>query len=147
MKTLDTWRERDLTADARAGKLNPAFEIDETVSEIGEMLEAGYCPIVTGESGVGRTAAVHELVRRVTAGAGPACLDRRRVVEVSLMRKAATLENRYELAGHLQKHADKNGLLVSEMTLKALPDGLPFEPAGELEKEGIPTYRLMGSLE
>lgn len=52
-----------------------------------------------------------------------------------------------DIAGHLQKHADKNGVLISEATLEALPDGLPLERAGELEKERIPTYRLTDSIE
>ncbi len=52
-----------------------------------------------------------------------------------------------DVAGHLQKHADHDGLLISEDTFQALPEGLPFESAGELENEGIPTYRLSGAVE
>lgn len=52
-----------------------------------------------------------------------------------------------DVAGHLQKHADKNGVLISQATLEALPEGLPFEPAGELENEKIPTYRLTSPIE
>jgi pSer/pThr/pTyr-binding forkhead associated (FHA) protein len=51
-----------------------------------------------------------------------------------------------DVAGHLQKQAGVNGLLISQDTLDALPEGLPFEPAGELEREGIPIYRLCGDL-
>jgi pSer/pThr/pTyr-binding forkhead associated (FHA) protein len=52
-----------------------------------------------------------------------------------------------DVAGHLQKCADVDGLLISEHTLKELPEGLPFEPADPLPKEGIPTYRLVGVLD
>ncbi len=52
-----------------------------------------------------------------------------------------------DVAGHLQKEADTNGLLISEHTLKKLPEGLPFEPAAPLPKEGIPTYRLVGPID
>jgi class 3 adenylate cyclase len=49
-----------------------------------------------------------------------------------------------DVAGHLQKHADPGGLLISDTTWSSLPAGFPFEPAGELEREGIPTHRLVG---
>ncbi len=62
-------------------------------------------------------------------------MDRRRGVAYSTV---------LDVAGHLQKHAEHNGLLVSEHTRGVLPEDLPFELAGKLEKEGIPTYRLTG---
>ena len=49
-----------------------------------------------------------------------------------------------DTAGHLQKQADVNGMLISHDTLLALPPGLPFEPAGELARSGIAMYRLTG---
>jgi pSer/pThr/pTyr-binding forkhead associated (FHA) protein len=52
-----------------------------------------------------------------------------------------------DVAGHLQKEADTNGLLISEHTLKQLPEGIPFEPADPLPKQGIPTYRLVGPVD
>ncbi len=47
-----------------------------------------------------------------------------------------------DTAGHLQKQADVNGMLISHDTLLALPEGLPFESAGDLPRSGIATYRL-----
>jgi len=47
-----------------------------------------------------------------------------------------------DVAGHLQKLADHNGLLISEQTREALPENLPFEKAGTMEREGIVYYRL-----
>jgi pSer/pThr/pTyr-binding forkhead associated (FHA) protein/class 3 adenylate cyclase len=52
-----------------------------------------------------------------------------------------------DTAGHLQKAADVNGLLISEATLSALPDSPQFEPAGTLDHENIPTYRATGPIE
>ena len=69
---------------------------------------------------------------------GECLVDRRRGVAYSTV---------LDVAGHLQKHAEHNGLLVSQHTRDALPDGLPFEPAGELEKEGIPTHRLTAAVD
>lgn len=51
-----------------------------------------------------------------------------------------------DVAGHLQKHAEVDGVLISQQTLEALPEGLPFERKGELERERIPTYRLAARL-
>lgn len=45
-----------------------------------------------------------------------------------------------DVAGHLQKRASVNGMLVSESTLKELPKNLPFRPVGRLLKDGIRTY-------
>jgi pSer/pThr/pTyr-binding forkhead associated (FHA) protein len=72
---------------------------------------------------------------RVGAHTGSSLVDRNRGVAYSAV---------LDVAGHLQKDADVNGLLISEQTLQALPEGLPFEPAGRLEREEIPTYRLNG---
>ena len=51
-----------------------------------------------------------------------------------------------DTAGHLQKQADVNGMLISHETFVALPPGLPFEPAGELARSGIAVYRLAAFL-
>jgi class 3 adenylate cyclase len=52
-----------------------------------------------------------------------------------------------DIAGHLQKQAECNGMVVSEQTLKVLPEELPFEYAGALEREGLAFYRLVGEIE
>ena len=49
-------------------------------------------------------------------------------------------------AGHLQKLAVPNGLLISQSTLDALPEGLPFVLAGTFESAGFEYYRLDGVL-
>jgi pSer/pThr/pTyr-binding forkhead associated (FHA) protein len=52
-----------------------------------------------------------------------------------------------DTAGHLQKQADENGLVVSEATLRALPEGLPFEKAGTLQRESVDYYRLTAPID
>jgi pSer/pThr/pTyr-binding forkhead associated (FHA) protein len=64
---------------------------------------------------------------------GHCLVDRRRGVAYSDV---------LDVAGHLQKHADVNGLLISEPTLRALPDAAAFEPASPLPREALPTHRL-----
>jgi pSer/pThr/pTyr-binding forkhead associated (FHA) protein len=69
---------------------------------------------------------------------GDALVDRRRGVAYSPV---------LDVAGHLQKMAAHDGLLISEQTLEALPEGLPFEEDGILEREGIRTFRMARPLE
>jgi ATP-dependent Clp protease ATP-binding subunit ClpC len=77
--------ERDLTALARAGKLTPAYGIDGLVGEVlALVVRGGKTPLLSGDTGVGKTAIVQEIARRIVEGrAGPE-LQTARVVEVSL---------------------------------------------------------------
>ncbi len=52
-----------------------------------------------------------------------------------------------DVAGHLQKLAEGNGLVISQQTFDALPDGMPFERVGTMEREGFDYYRLTGRIE
>ncbi len=74
---------------------------------------------------------------RMGVHTGDSLVDRSRGVAFSCV---------LDTAGHLQKHAETNGLLISEDTLKDLPPGLPFEPAGKLPGEDISTSRLVAPL-
>ena len=75
---------------------------------------------------------------RIGVHTGRSLVDRERGVAYSEV---------LDIAGHLQKAAEVNGLCVSGATLEALPEGLPFEPAGTLEHEGIPIYRALAHIE
>ena len=75
---------------------------------------------------------------RIGIHTGESLLDRKRGVAFSTV---------LDVAGHLQKHAEPNGVLISEHTHKEIPPDFPFEPAEKLPKEGIPTYKLVGRLD
>jgi pSer/pThr/pTyr-binding forkhead associated (FHA) protein len=47
-----------------------------------------------------------------------------------------------DVAGHLQKYAPVDGLLVSAETLALLPPEMVFAPAGEVGKEKVSAYRF-----
>ena len=70
---------------------------------------------------------------RIGVHTGEALVDRRRGVAFSTA---------LDIAGHLQKQASIDGILVSEQTLEALGQAVGFEQAGHLEREGIRTYRF-----
>lgn len=89
--SLAAWEELDLTRAAAEGKLPRAFEVDEVIDQVTEVLNAGRIPVLTGESGIGKTAVVYEMARRAAAGEGPAALRGRRIVQFSFARRAAGL--------------------------------------------------------
>ncbi len=62
---LDDWIEQDLSA----ADLAPAFHVDDVVSQVEDVLRMGRSPVMVGQRGVGKTAVVHEIVRRAAAGA------------------------------------------------------------------------------
>src|SRR5690349_2594286 len=77
--------ERDLTALCREGKLPSAHGVEPLVGELVALVSRGdKHPLLAGEPGVGKTAAVQELARRLCAGEGGPELTSARVVEVSL---------------------------------------------------------------
>src|SRR5436190_11336438 len=91
-QALEAWIERDLTAAARAHELRPAWELDELLDQVGEILDAGRIPVLVGDGGVGKTALVHELARRAAAGRAPRSLQGRRIVQIGFRRRAAALK-------------------------------------------------------
>ncbi|MCC7538281.1 MAG: AAA family ATPase [Deltaproteobacteria bacterium] len=77
--------ERDLTALAREGKIPVAYGVDSVVGEIEALLsQGGKHPHLVGDLGVGKTALVQEIARRVIDGRAPRALSSWRIVEVAL---------------------------------------------------------------
>src|SRR4051812_660812 len=77
---------RDLTADARAGRIDPvigrAQEIEQTVEILARRRKNNA--VLIGEAGVGKTAIVEGLARRIAEGDVPATLRDSRVVALDL---------------------------------------------------------------
>src|SRR4051812_11969001 len=100
------WLERDLTEAAKNGELPPAFEGDDTLRRITHVISAGRHPILGGGTGVGKSAAIYELVRRVHAGHGPPALRDRRIVQFSLRTKMSGLTKPEQMRPEMQKLVD-----------------------------------------
>ncbi len=83
---LEDWIDRDLTRAAAEQSLSPAFAVEEVVAQAEDVLRASgtRSPVIVGQRGVGKTAVVHELIRRAHAGTGAAVLTRGRIVQLSL---------------------------------------------------------------
>lgn len=103
---LNKWLERDLTDEARKGKLAPVFLMDELVCDVVEVLNAGRLPILFGSSGVGKSSVVYKLVSLAVAGEGPASFENARVLKLSFRRAMASLKRDCQLRGEFQKLLD-----------------------------------------
>src|SRR5256885_15742766 len=83
--TLDQYG-RDLTAEAAEGKLDPAAgrerELRRVITVLGRRQKNN--PVLIGEPGVGKTAIVEGLARRINEGNVPATLRGRRIVSLNI---------------------------------------------------------------
>jgi ATP-dependent Clp protease ATP-binding subunit ClpB len=110
---------RDLTEDARHGKLDPVIGRDEEIRRVIQVLSrrTKNNPVLIGEPGVGKTAIAEGLARRIVEGDVPDGLRDKRLVSLDIGSMVAGAKYRGEFEERfkavLKEIADSDGEIIT----------------------------------
>jgi ATP-dependent Clp protease ATP-binding subunit ClpB len=150
---------RDLTAEAKAGKLDPVIGRDEEIRRVIQVLSrrTKNNPVLIGDPGVGKTAIVEGLAQRIVDGDVPESLRDRRVMALDIgsllagskyrgdfeERLKAVLTEVQEAAGQIVLFLDELHTIVGAGAAEGAVDAAnllkPMLARGELRAVGATT--------
>ncbi len=109
---------RDLTEQARRGKIDPVIGRDNEIRRVMQVLSrrTKNNPVLIGEPGVGKTAIVEGLARRIISGDVPESLKRKRLIamDIGSMVAGAKFRGEFEdrLKAFLKEVTDSQGQII-----------------------------------
>lgn len=110
---------RDLTDDARSGRLDPVIGRDDEIRRVIQVLSrrTKNNPVLIGDPGVGKTAIVEGLAQRIIEGDVPESLTNKRLISLDLGMMVAGAKYRGEFEERLQavlkEIADADGEVIT----------------------------------
>ncbi len=110
---------RDLTKDAEAHKLDPVIGRSEEIDRLIHILtrRSKNNPLLLGEPGVGKTAVVEGIARRIAAGDVPEQLKGKRILALDLGGLISGTKYRGEFEERMKKLTDEIRVMASQVIL------------------------------
>ncbi len=100
---------RNLTAEAKAGKLDPVIGRNKEIQETAEILSrrTKNNPVLVGDAGVGKTAVVEGLAQAIVHGDVPAAIKNKQIISIDISSLEAGTQYRGSFEENIQKLVDE----------------------------------------
>lgn len=100
---------RNLTQEAKDGKLDPVIGRNKEIQETAEILSrrTKNNPVLVGDAGVGKTAVVEGLAQAIVAGGVPAAIKNKQIISIDISSLEAGTQYRGSFEENMQKLIDE----------------------------------------